>query len=136
MSFGPKANEANMSHQSGGEHDITSTDVEPAGVEDAGSMIAEPDNNNYQDLHPAEIDTATPNVGGDIAHGSLGLEVASSDEILSIDPIPELDEAEHEHYNADAGAGAARADDAQDFANVGTMFPDEALHIDPFLNIE
>ena len=46
--------------------------------------------NNYQDLHPAEIDTATPNVGGDIAHGSLGLEAASSDEILSIDPIPEL----------------------------------------------
>lgn len=46
---------------------------------------------NHQDLHPADIDTATHNVGGDIAHGSLGLEVASSDEILSIDPILELE---------------------------------------------
>ncbi|GAM38611.1 hypothetical protein TCE0_033r09472 [Talaromyces pinophilus] len=136
MSFGPKADEAEMSHQSGDEHDITSTDVEPAGVEDAGSMIAEPDNDNYQNLHPAEIDTATPNVGGDIAHGPLSLEVASSNEILSIDLILELNDAEHGHYNADAGAGAARADGAQDFANVGAMFPDEALHIDPVLNIE
>ncbi|KAF3398800.1 hypothetical protein DPV78_006191 [Talaromyces pinophilus] len=136
MSFGPKANEADMSHQSGGEHDITSTEVEPAEVEDAGSMIVEPDNDNYQDLHPTEIDTATPNVGGDIAHGSLGVEAAYSDEILSIDPILELDEAKHEHYNTYTGAGAARADGAQDFANVGAMFPDEALHIDPVLNIE
>jgi hypothetical protein len=45
---------------------------------------------NYQNLHPAEIDTATPNVGGDIAHGPLSLEVASSNEILSIDLILEL----------------------------------------------
>lgn len=46
---------------------------------------------NYQDLHPAEIDTATTNVGGDIAHGSLDVEVSSSDEKLRIDPILELE---------------------------------------------
>lgn len=46
---------------------------------------------NNRDLLRAEIDPATPNVEGDIDHGSLDVEVLSLDGISATDRIRELE---------------------------------------------
>uniref|UniRef100_A0A093V517 ATP phosphoribosyltransferase n=1 Tax=Talaromyces marneffei PM1 TaxID=1077442 RepID=A0A093V517_TALMA len=134
MSFGKEADEPKMSYQNDDEHPITSTDFGPARSEDARSTIAERDNDNNRDLLRAEIDPATPNVEGDIDHGSLDVEVLSLDGISATDRIRELDESDDNCYDADAGA--ARQDFAQDLPYVGTLFPNEDPHLDPILTIE
>lgn len=126
MSFGPNADEANMSHQRYGPKTnhyssltilsilLVATNMtsrrpmlNPPGLRTqdrwSQSRISELDlvhvlsdqwsdgvcSDNYQDLHPAEIDTSTPD-SGHITHGSLDVEVSSTDEIRGIDPILEL----------------------------------------------
>lgn len=72
-------------------------------------MIAEPDkwvrdctcanrsitygdgSDDYQSLHPAGVDAATPTVGGDITNGSPDENVPSYNEHLGIYPIQELE---------------------------------------------
>lgn len=46
---------------------------------------------DYQDLHRAEVENTQPAFEGEIADGSLDVEVSSSDGVLGIHPILELE---------------------------------------------
>ncbi|KAF3398801.1 hypothetical protein DPV78_006190 [Talaromyces pinophilus] len=135
MSIGNHLDEVNKSHQSGDGHDLRSSDSQNTGLEDAGSVVVEFDDDGYQDLHRVDIEDIQPEIGGDFFGDLLSAETSFQDEV---EPGLELDDNSLDVHDGDVDTALyyIERDITQDLSGIGACFSESAPPIGLILGVE
>ncbi|GAM38612.1 hypothetical protein TCE0_033r09474 [Talaromyces pinophilus] len=138
MSIENHSDEVKKSQQNGDGHDLRSSDSQNAGLEHAGSVVVEFDDDGYQDLHRADIEDIQFEIGGDVSGDSLGAETLFQDEVLHDEPGLELDDNSLDVHDGDVDTALyyIERDITQDLSGIGACFSESAPPIGLILEVE